>query len=202
MQRKPMVSENCDLERPQGAPRGLLAHYILFRISLKSSHGYELLREIEEKTGGVWRPGSGSLYPVLKKLESKGFIKEESTKRKDSSQRTYAITQKGLEEVKKQAENFASAGLKWAGMRRIFVEMLSPEFLGKYFVDFTRAQFDIARDTFESKLPFLSKSEADYILNEYSLNLKRQFDWVTEFSKKYQTRTLTPDVPRIAIKRK
>ena len=83
------------IERQQGAPRGLLLHFILYKISLKPYHGYELLQEIEENTAGAWRPGPGSIYPMLKKLVSEGYIKSESSKKVKTAQTIYQITQKG-----------------------------------------------------------------------------------------------------------
>src|SRR3989454_929546 len=56
------------LQRPHGAPRGLLMHYALYKIAQRPSHGYELLQDIESRTEGAWRPGAGSIYPMLKKM--------------------------------------------------------------------------------------------------------------------------------------
>jgi len=189
------------LEKPQSAPRGLLLHYILFKISVKPSHGYELLQEIEDKTEGAWRPGSGSVYPLLKKLESRGFIVADSPKGAETSQRVYRITPKGLECVGKMKEIFGSSGQKWGALRRIFTEMLEPKDLGKYFVDGTRTQFDIARETLESKLSLVSPSEAEYILDEYALNLKRQRDWAMELLNKMKLTRELKIAPKISERR-
>ncbi|TMI28906.1 PadR family transcriptional regulator, partial [Candidatus Bathyarchaeota archaeon] len=56
------------LAHPQGIPRGFLRLYVLHRIAARPAHGYGLLQEIENKTEGVWRPGAGSIYPILKEL--------------------------------------------------------------------------------------------------------------------------------------
>src|SRR6059036_2703158 len=80
---------------PQGAPRGLLRHYILHRIAEKPAHGYDILREIASKTEGSWRPGAGSIYPILKELVGEGYIRAESPKKAGTSQRVYGITQDG-----------------------------------------------------------------------------------------------------------
>jgi DNA-binding PadR family transcriptional regulator len=37
-------------------------------------HGYELIAELEERSGGRWRPSPGSMYPTLGRLEEKGLI--------------------------------------------------------------------------------------------------------------------------------
>jgi len=186
---KSKASEDFDLERfakPQGAPRGLLLHYIMFKISVKPSHGYELLQDIEEKTEGAWRPGPGSIYPLLKKLVAHGYIVADSSKKLETSQRIYRITPKGMERVEKAKEVFGTAGQKWRAMSRIFLDMLEPKNMAKFCLDSSKSNFEITREFLESKLVFVSPSEADYILNEYSLNLKHQQDWTTELMKKLQ----------------
>src|SRR5579884_2025112 len=41
--------EHSLLGKPQGAPRGLLIYYILFRLSQKPAHGYEILRTLKAR---------------------------------------------------------------------------------------------------------------------------------------------------------
>ena len=57
-------------DRLHSAPKGLLRYYILHKIAQKPIHGYEIIQDIDSKTEGAWRPGAGSLYPILKKLVS------------------------------------------------------------------------------------------------------------------------------------
>jgi DNA-binding PadR family transcriptional regulator len=46
-------------------------------------HGYEMITELESRTGGIWRPSPGSVYPTLQLLEDEGLIvSEESDGRK------------------------------------------------------------------------------------------------------------------------
>ena len=165
------------IAKPQGAPRGLLLHFILFKISLEPSHGYEILQEIEEKTAGAWRPGPGSIYPMLKKLVSKGYIKSESSRRVRTSQRVYQITPKGKAQVQKIRKIFTNAGQRWSSLARIFVDMLEPSELSRFFVEGSRKQFEIARETLESKLDKIRVEDAQFMMKEYSLNLQRQLDW-------------------------
>lgn len=37
-------------------------------------HGYQIIKRIEEVTGGKWRPAAGTLYPVLDQLKAEGLI--------------------------------------------------------------------------------------------------------------------------------
>lgn len=165
--------------RPQGAPRGLLVYYILYRIAQKPVHGYEILQDIDSKTEGAWRPGPGSVYPLLKKLVAEGMIKASPSA--DSEQHIYHITPKGKEQLGEARQMFADAGKKWSSMRRVFMELMDTKDLGTFFVDGTRAHFQIAQDIMESKFKNLPASEAKFILREYALNLERQLEWCNSF---------------------
>lgn len=57
-----------------GRERGLIALFVLHSLNQRPTSGYELLKEIKEKTGGVWVPSKGTLYPILKQLEEEGLI--------------------------------------------------------------------------------------------------------------------------------
>lgn len=37
-------------------------------------HGYQVMREINERSGGVWRPSPGSIYPTLQQLQDEGLV--------------------------------------------------------------------------------------------------------------------------------
>ena len=37
-------------------------------------HGYDIMSRLEEKSGGVWRPSAGSVYPTLQQLEDEGLV--------------------------------------------------------------------------------------------------------------------------------
>ena len=170
--------------RPQGAPRGLLVYYILYMIAQKPVHGYEILQDIDSKTEGAWRPGPGSVYPLLKKLVTEGMIR--ASPASDSEQHVYRITAKGQEHLGEARQMFAEAGKKWTSMRRVFMELMDAKDLGTFFVDGTRAHFQIAQEMMESKIKNLSSSEARFILREYSLNLERQLEWCNSFLGKLQ----------------
>jgi len=70
---------------PQGAPRGFLRLYIIHRLAQQPAHGYDILREIENKTEGSWRPGAGSIYPLLKELVEEKYIRAEPSEKSQTS---------------------------------------------------------------------------------------------------------------------
>jgi DNA-binding PadR family transcriptional regulator len=38
-------------------------------------NGYQIMQELEERSGGVWRPSPGSVYPALQQLEDEGLVR-------------------------------------------------------------------------------------------------------------------------------
>jgi DNA-binding PadR family transcriptional regulator len=57
-------------------PRGYLRYQVLMMLKEKPMSGSEIADQIEQETDGEYRPGSGSLYPVLKKLHTSGFTEK------------------------------------------------------------------------------------------------------------------------------
>ncbi|MFW9843677.1 MAG: PadR family transcriptional regulator [Candidatus Thorarchaeota archaeon] len=57
-------------------PRGYLRYQVLMMLKEKPMSGSEIAEQIENETDGEYRPGSGSLYPVLKKLNESGFTEK------------------------------------------------------------------------------------------------------------------------------
>ena len=76
-----------------GKERSLLALYILHTLQECPKSGYGLIKEIAEKTGGVWAPSKGTIYPLLRQLKEEGLIEVDATEKR--SKTLYAITQKG-----------------------------------------------------------------------------------------------------------
>ncbi len=53
---------------------GDLRHVLLALLGEQPRHGYELIKELEERTGGAYRPSAGVIYPTLAQLEDEGMI--------------------------------------------------------------------------------------------------------------------------------
>lgn len=60
-------------------------------------HGYEMIQEIKERSGDLWRPSPGSVYPTLQLLADEGLINDEGS----GSRRLYALTDEGREAAAK-----------------------------------------------------------------------------------------------------
>ena len=52
---------------------------VLILLDEEPMHGYQLIQKIEERSGGVWQPSPGSVYPVLQQLEDEGLVRIEQT---------------------------------------------------------------------------------------------------------------------------
>ncbi len=172
-------SSSAFLAKPQGAPRGLLIHYILHKIASKPSHGYEILQEIEDRTKGAWRPGPGSTYPVLKKLLKEGMIKTDSSMC-ENTRRVYHITPKGLGELRAAKQTLANYGERWQALRGLFAELIDAEHMEKFIVEGSKGHFQFTQDIFNENMKNLPSSEREYILKEYTLNLERQLGWARQ----------------------
>ena len=64
-------------------------------------HGYEMIQELENRTGGIWRPSPGSIYPTLQLLEDEGLIQAETS----GGRKAYTLTDAGRAEAETAAQN-------------------------------------------------------------------------------------------------
>ena len=173
---RPSRPDSTPLTQLKGAPRGLLLHYILHSISIKPRHGYEILQDIDGKTDGAWRPGVGSVYPILKKLLASGYI-EADERGSVENRRVYSITQKGQQELRERGDMFASSWARWTAMRRLFFDMLDPAGVSQMFIEGSRKQFEMAKELMDARRESMSRTDIDFMLREYSVNLERQLEW-------------------------
>lgn len=72
--------------------QGDLRLVVLKLISEKPSHGYEIIKAIEDRLGGAYAPSPGVIYPTLTLLEEMGAIRVQET---DGPRKLYAITSDG-----------------------------------------------------------------------------------------------------------
>ena len=77
------------------AQKGYIRIGVLILLNKKPSHGYEIMKEIKDRTGGFWKPTAGGVYPILRDLEKTGYIKGEWHKQNNRNIKTYRITEKG-----------------------------------------------------------------------------------------------------------
>lgn len=73
---------------------GDLRLLILELVSDEARHGYDLIREIETRTGGAYVPSPGVIYPALEALLDLGWVEAET----DGQRRTFRLTDTGRKE--------------------------------------------------------------------------------------------------------
>ena len=96
---------NCGPFRVNVIPHGLLKPYILRMISKRPMYGFEIMEQIFEKTGGMWRPGPAATYTTLEWLNRNGYIKSlNAGQRSEKQRKQYKITEKGLTALTDYAE--------------------------------------------------------------------------------------------------
>jgi DNA-binding PadR family transcriptional regulator len=84
--------------------QGELRLALLALIAENPSHGYELIKGIEEMTGGGYAPSPGAVYPTLQLLEDEGAIAEADA---EGSKKPYAVTPQGEAELEERKAEVA-----------------------------------------------------------------------------------------------
>ena len=78
--------------------RGDVRAAILVLLAEGPKHGYQVMQELTERSGGVWRPSPGSIYPTLQLLEDEGLVSSEELE----GRRVFRLTDAGKAEVAKR----------------------------------------------------------------------------------------------------
>jgi DNA-binding PadR family transcriptional regulator len=104
---------------PRGrARRGDVRASILALLKERPMHGYEMIQEIAERSGGAWKPSPGSVYPTLQLLEDEGLIASES----GGGKKLFSLTEAGrtaAEEGPEAPWEEASRGVDWEALNDI-----------------------------------------------------------------------------------
>jgi DNA-binding PadR family transcriptional regulator len=85
--------------------RGDVRSAVLALLDDRPMHGYEMIQELEERTGGRWTPSAGSIYPTLQLLEDEGLVTPEEV----DGRKVYSLTEAG----KEAAPNRTEGGRPW-----------------------------------------------------------------------------------------
>ncbi len=79
---------------------------ILSLLSEGPKHGYQLMKEMKDRSGGMYKASAGSVYPTLQQLEDEGLIESDRIE----GRRVYNLTEAGRKELENDPE----------GVRRIW----------------------------------------------------------------------------------
>ncbi|MCH0566783.1 PadR family transcriptional regulator [Streptomyces sp. MUM 2J] len=104
---------------PRGrARRGDVRASILALLKDRPMHGYEMIQEIAERSGGAWKPSPGSVYPTLQLLEDEGLIVSEA----EGGKKLFSLTEAGrtaAEEGPEAPWEEASRGIDWEALHDV-----------------------------------------------------------------------------------
>lgn len=82
------------------AGRGDIRAAILALLHEEPMHGYQIMQELENRTGGAWRVSPGSVYPTLQQLQDEGLI---TSTEQAGGRRVFALTDEGREQARASA---------------------------------------------------------------------------------------------------
>jgi DNA-binding PadR family transcriptional regulator len=105
-----------------GVRRGEIRPLILSALQTRPMHGYEVIQELESRSGGRWRPSAGSVYPTLQQLTDEGLVSSDEVE----GRRTYTLTEAG----RSAAEASAASQPSWdepsgeADVRKVAMELV------------------------------------------------------------------------------
>jgi DNA-binding PadR family transcriptional regulator len=84
---------------------------LLSMLSEASMHGYELMKRLEERSGGIYRASAGTIYPTLQQLEDEGLIVSEMR----DGKKVYRLTDAGKSELERNQD--AVSEIWWRARR-------------------------------------------------------------------------------------
>jgi len=167
----------------------LLHFYALLSIARKPMRGYDLIKEIETKTEGAWRPGPGAVYPVLRKLVNQGYIAAQKKMKGGPPQVLYEITPAGLENIANAKKMMKSSTERWNLMGQLLVDLMEPDDLVRFVLNSLELQIELVHMIAESDRSGLSNQDRLFVLRQYTLNLERELTRATVSIREINSRT-------------
>lgn len=101
----------------KGDFKGLVLHLLQER----PMHGYEIIKALEERYHGVYKPSAGAIYPALRSLLRKGLVSVSGEERR----KTYRITRAGQTYLRSRRNEIEKRF-------RAFEKMIGPERAGLF----------------------------------------------------------------------
>jgi DNA-binding PadR family transcriptional regulator len=120
--------------------RGDLKYVVLSLVAERPMHGYEVMRALEEESGGCYSASPGSVYPTLQWLEDMGYVAAEE----EDGKKVYRITDAGREFLEENGDVVDEIAER--------ISRFTDRFFGDEMRDLTRSFRDLARETFEGAM--------------------------------------------------
>lgn len=84
--------------------RGDVRAAILDVLSVEPMNGYQIIQQIAERSGGVWKPSPGSVYPTVQQLEDEGLVEG----REGEGRRLVQLSEEGRRYVEEHPDEMAA----------------------------------------------------------------------------------------------
>ncbi|GMK41738.1 hypothetical protein PCCS19_47960 [Paenibacillus sp. CCS19] len=81
--------------------RGGVKYALLELLQQENMHGYQMMKALEEQSGGTYKPSAGSIYPTLQMLRDQGFV----TASKIDGKKVFEITEEGRTYLLEERDN-------------------------------------------------------------------------------------------------
>jgi DNA-binding PadR family transcriptional regulator len=131
--------------------RGDVRAAILALLVEEPMHGYQIITELTERSGGVWRPSPGSVYPTLQALEDQGLV----TADKSEGKRVFSLTDAGRSEADEAGDGPAPWERAARGADRSLVDLRG------LMVEVAAAAMQVGRSGSESQVKTVGEILAD-----------------------------------------
>jgi DNA-binding PadR family transcriptional regulator len=105
-------------------------------------HGYEIIKTLEEKSGGQYAPSPGTVYPTMQFLEDQGLVRADQ----EAERRVYSLTEAGQADLDAHAEEVADFWARFAGPDTSPASQPEVRFLRDDLDDLTRTVWSGLRD--------------------------------------------------------
>jgi DNA-binding PadR family transcriptional regulator len=150
--------------------QGDLKYVILKLLSEKPRHGYEIIKELEEKFGGSYAPSAGTVYPTLSLLEDLGYA---TVTPEEGGKKVYSITPAGIDYLEQNK----------SAVEDIFerIQDFGSSILSDSMMDVNRAFGRVARATYTT-LPWQSGDKN--VTSELKRILDKAAEEIEELSRK------------------
>lgn len=119
MQSKEEITAGHWLKETQ---KGYIRIAVLILLSKKPHHGYEIMREIKERTMGFWRPTAGGIYPILRNLEDSRYIEGKWDLQKKRKRKIFRITQAGKQILERSLAKESQIANSMSGLFTEFIK--------------------------------------------------------------------------------
>ena len=152
--------------------QGDLKYVILQLLDEKPRHGYEIIKALEERFGGMYSPSAGTVYPTLTLLEDLGYA---SVAVEDGGKKIYSITDEGRAYL---AQNRSAVD-------DIFerIAELGSTFLSDAVMDLNRGIRDIAQATYKGAPRVFRDKDAVAKIKEALDRAAREIDEIVRASR-------------------